>query len=97
MFMLQAVRHRSFLIATDPSDIRRQRQEFRERWHALRQYKCDPWQEMEVFAHKLDRPARDESGCYGDSNLRHRAVSANAPFWKLGRRSIDGIQFSPVL
>ena len=57
MFLLHAVRHLSLLTAAAASDIQRQRQEFRERWHALRQYKCDPWQEVEVFAHKLDRPA----------------------------------------
>ena len=57
MFMLHAVRQRSLFTSNDPSDTRRQRREFQERWHALRQYKCDPWQEVEVFAHKLDRPA----------------------------------------
>ena len=56
MFLLHAVRQRSLLIAADSSHIRRQRREFRERWHSLQQYKCDPWQEVEVFTHKLDRP-----------------------------------------
>ena len=57
MFLLHAVRQRSLLTGMDSSHIHRQRQEFRERWHSLRQYKCDPWQEVEVFTHKLDRPA----------------------------------------
>ena len=57
MFLLHAVRHRFLLAAADPSDVRVQRREFRERWHVLRQYKCDPWQEVEVFADKLDRPS----------------------------------------
>ena len=56
MFLLLAVRQQSLLTAADQPDIRQQRREFRERWHALRQYKCDPWQEVEVFAHKLERP-----------------------------------------
>ena len=56
MFLLDVVRQRSFFAAADASDIRVQRREFRERWHALRQYKCDPWQDVEVFAEKLDRP-----------------------------------------
>ena len=56
MFLLHAVRQRFLLTDTDSSHIHRQRQELRERWHSLRQYKCDPWQEVEVFTHKLDRP-----------------------------------------
>ena len=56
MFLLHAVRQRSLLTDTDSSHIHRQRREFRERWNSLRQYKCDPWQEVEVFTHKLDRP-----------------------------------------
>ena len=29
---------------------------FSERWHALRQYKCDPWNELEVFERALEGP-----------------------------------------
>ena len=61
MFLLHAVRQRSLLADPDSSHIRRQRREFRERWHSLRQYKCDPWQEVEVFTHKLDRPPVEKS------------------------------------
>ena len=56
MFLLHAVRQRSLFGDPDSSHIGRQSREFRERWHSLRQYKCDPWLEVEVFAHKLDRP-----------------------------------------
>ena len=62
MFLLHAVRHRSLLSDKDSSHIRRQRREFGERWHSLRQYKCDPWQEVAVFAHKLDRPPVEKVG-----------------------------------
>ena len=55
MFMLQAVRQRWLLTSKDPADTRRQRREFRERWHTLKQYKCDPWHELELFEHMLDR------------------------------------------
>ena len=37
------------------------RKKFSERWHALRQYKCDPWHELEVFERALDRPRSDTS------------------------------------
>ena len=56
MYLLQAVRQSSILEAPDQSDTHRQRREFRERWHVLKQYKCDPWQEIATFEHKLQRP-----------------------------------------
>ena len=58
MFLLHAARHRSFFDKEDPSDARDQRREFSGRWHALRQYKCDPWHELEVFRNKLERPPK---------------------------------------
>ena len=56
MYLLQAVRLPLTFTTPDDSDIRRQRHEFRERWHVLKQYKCDPWQELETFEHSLQRP-----------------------------------------
>ena len=56
MYLLQAVRQASILETSERSDTRRQRREFRERWHVLKQYKCDPWQEIETFENKLQRP-----------------------------------------
>ena len=57
MYLLHAVRQGSLLTKPDHSETRRQRREFRERWHILKQYKCDPWQEIETFEHRLQRPA----------------------------------------
>lgn len=62
MFLLQAVRHRSFPANGDHSDTREQRREFSGRWHALRQYKCDPWHELELFRNQLERPPRTMLG-----------------------------------
>ena len=62
MYLLHAVRQESFPATPDRSDARRQHREFRERWHVLKQYKCDPWQEMETFEHKLQRPSATTSG-----------------------------------
>ena len=56
MYLLHAVHQRSLLAASDQSNTQTQRREFRERWHVLKQYKCDPWQEIETFEHKLERP-----------------------------------------
>ncbi len=56
MYLLQAVRQSSILEEPDQSESHRQRREFRERWHVLKQYKCDPWQEIATFKHKLQRP-----------------------------------------
>ena len=57
MYLLDAVRQGSLLtMPSQPDALRKQRHEFRERWHVLRQYKCDPWQELETFEHKLQHP-----------------------------------------
>ncbi len=58
MFLLHAARHRSLFDKDDPSDARDQRREFSGRWDALRQYKCDPWHELQVFRNKLERPPK---------------------------------------
>ena len=58
MFVLHAGRHRSLFDNENPSDARDWRRAFSGRWHALSQYKCDPWHELEVFRNKLERPAR---------------------------------------
>ena len=52
MHLLRVVRQASIRGASEPSDTHRQ---FRERWHVLKQYKCDPWQELETFEDKLQR------------------------------------------
>ena len=56
MYLLHAVHQQSLFAASDESNTQTQRREFRERWHVLKQYKCDPWQEIETFEHKLERP-----------------------------------------
>ena len=58
MFLLHAARHRSFFDQEAHSDFRDQRRDFSGRWHALRQYKCDPWHELEVFRNQLVRPPK---------------------------------------
>ena len=58
MFLLHAARHRSPFDTASASDARDWRRDFSGRWHALRQYKCDPWHELEVFRNKLDRPPK---------------------------------------
>ena len=56
MVLLQAVRQGSSLAGRNSSEVQEQRREFSGRWHVLRQYKCDPWHELEVFRSKLERP-----------------------------------------
>ena len=56
MYLLHAVRQGAGFTTRDQSDAQTQRREFRERWHVLKQYKCDPWQEIETFKHELRRP-----------------------------------------
>ena len=56
MVLLQSVRQGSSLARRNSSEVQEQRREFSGRWHALRQYKCDPWHELGVFKSKLERP-----------------------------------------
>ena len=56
MYLLHAVLQGARITVPDSSDAQRQRQKFRQHWHVLKQYKCDPWQEFETFEHKLQRP-----------------------------------------
>ena len=57
MYLLQSVSQSSWpLRDADQTTIQTQRREFQERWHVLKQYKCDPWHALETFAHKLQRP-----------------------------------------
>ncbi len=56
MILLQAVRQELSPPGRDRSDIQEQLREFSGRWHALRQYKCDPWHELDVFRSILERP-----------------------------------------
>ena len=61
MFILNAVRQHPLATEEDREFSRTERREFRERWHALRQYKCDPWHDMELFEHMLGRPPTNEA------------------------------------
>ena len=56
MFILHAIRQHMPAKEDDAISEKTQRREFRERWHALRQYKCDPWHDIELFEHMLGRP-----------------------------------------
>jgi len=56
MCLLHVLRQRSLVMASDQDDTLGQLRDFRKRWHLLKQYKCDPWQEIETFEHQLRHP-----------------------------------------
>lgn len=56
MCLLHVLRQRSLVMASNQDDTRGQLRDFRKRWHLLKQYKCDPWQEIETFQHQLRHP-----------------------------------------
>ena len=59
MVLRDVLRQRSAFLHTEGSELTKERQVFVDRWHALRQYKCDPWHELEMFTYKLKpEPAR---------------------------------------
>ena len=61
MFILHATRPHLLLTDDDVTSGQIQPRDFRERWHALRQYKCDPWHDIELFKHMLGRPPVNKS------------------------------------
>ena len=62
MLLLSCAQHPWFSSSGDQESHEKiLRKEFSERWHALRQYKCDPWNELEIFERALDRPQPDRS------------------------------------
>ena len=74
------------------SDTQRQRRDFRERWHVLKQYKCDPWQEIETFEHKLRRAAGNDVRRYQDTDVRHRTVCTDPPYGSVEQGGLGRIQ-----
>ena len=57
MFVRQAAQHhRRFATGEASAEARQQDREYSGRWHVLRQYKCDPWHELEAYRHSLQRP-----------------------------------------
>ncbi len=56
MLSLHFVRFSAARQATDVPKLVDIGKQFTERWDSLRQYRCDPWNELEVFERALDRP-----------------------------------------
>ena len=61
MLLLRSVQMVLFLAAQGPSKYPDAAEEFTDRWHALRQYGCDPWAEMESLERALDRPVESKA------------------------------------
>lgn len=61
MLLLRSVQMVLFLVAQEPSKYPDTTEEFTDRWHALRQYGCDPWTEIESFKRTLDRPIESKA------------------------------------
>ena len=56
MLSLRFVRVSAALQASEFSKLADVSKEFTERWHSLRQFQCDPWDELEAFERALERP-----------------------------------------
>ena len=98
MYLLDAVRHGSlFTMPSQPDALRKQRHEFRERWHVLRQYKCDPWQELETFEHKLQHPPGTTSEGIAKSTFDIGRVVQKKPPRRLEHRGSRRVQLSSIL
>ncbi len=74
MYLLQAVRLPLTFTTPDDSDIRRQRHEFRERWHVLKQYKCDPWQGTGDLRAQPAASSDNDTRHHQETRVRHWMV-----------------------
>ena len=61
MFLLQYVQMPLAFITDEWSEFEKLRNKFSKRWHTLRQYKCDPWSELNFFRSALNRPLMERS------------------------------------
>ena len=61
MLLLQYVQTSVAYNNVDRSEIQALRNEFSERWNALNQYKCDPWNELKLFRSTLKQPPVKQS------------------------------------
>jgi len=56
MLLLQYIKNSSAWQKNEWEEQEKTRQKFSERWNSLKQYKCDPWNEIKLFENQLDRP-----------------------------------------
>lgn len=56
MLLLQYMQTSIAAVIGRSSETRDVRNKFSERWNALKQYKCDPWNELKIFEGSLERP-----------------------------------------
>lgn len=56
MLLLQYIKNSSAWQKNEWEEQDKTRQKFSERWNSLKQYKCDPWNEIKLFENQLDRP-----------------------------------------
>ena len=63
VMLLLSCTQRPWFFNADNEDRQEQalQKQFSERWHSLKQFKCDPWNELDVFERALDRPQSDQS------------------------------------
>ena len=73
MLLLRSVQLASVVPTGELSEYEETAKDFTDRWHALRQFGCDPWREFEVFELTLDRPPE------------HRQIATQKPTFDIGR------------
>ena len=73
MFLLRAVQLALVFPAGELSKYEEAAKDFTDRWHALRQFSCDPWGEFAVFELTLDRPPE------------HKQIATRKPTFDIGR------------
>jgi len=69
MLLLRYVKGSFWLIKDTQSEDKELRQQFTERWNILKQYKCDPWNELKLF-----------ESCLEDEPVKNKEISEKQEF-----------------
>ena len=93
MLLLHAVRLSAAIQEGRYSELSELRKDFNDRWHSLRKYGCDPWNELDLFRRALDRPPRNTTDVEEEPSFDIGRVARTRRFLNEDREALDGYAF----
>ena len=93
MFLLRSVQLALVFPAGELSKYKQTAREFTDRWHALRQFGCDPWGEIEAFELALDRPQEHKQNATRKPTFDIGRVTQNVSFQSEDKETLTAYRF----
>ena len=93
MLLLHAVRLSAAIQEGRYSELSELRKDFNDRWHSLRKYGRDPWNELDLFRRALDRPPRNTTDVEEEPSFDIGRVARTRRFLNEDREALDGYAF----